>query len=244
MVDRIIYTSGIVFVVLVLAYLQISKNKTFRKIYTRIPLTRLTKRKSSVGMYLSSYALHFKRGTRLKSTLGLLLVTLIFAFIFYNYLFFTVPISNSMRPTFEKGDLVLMQKFDTEPHEGDIIMFGMAIVGGMDKVVTHRIYSVTTDGIKTKGDAVSAVDSWTLRPEQVHAKAVTIGRQPIVIKSVGHYFLDTQISSTYAREFGFLQSLAKGGKQLGLLIFVICIVGYLWLSIDDMKKQKKYRRRN
>ena len=242
MVDKIIYTSGIVFVVLVLAYLQISKNKTFQKIYTRIPLTRLTKRESPVGMYLSSYALHFKRGTRLKSTLGLLLVTLIFAFIFYNYLFFTVPISNSMRPTFEKGDLVLMQKFDTEPHEGDIIMFGMAVVGGMDQIITHRIYSITPGSIKTKGDAVNAVDSWTLRPEQVHAKAIIIGGQPIVIKSVGHYFLDTQISSTYAKEFGFMQFLVRGGKQLGLLIFIICIVGYLWLSIEDVKKYKKHRR--
>ncbi len=241
MVDIIIYTSGIVFVVLVLAYLQISKNKTFRKIYTRIPLTRLTKRKSPVDMYLSSYALHFKNGAKLKSTLGLLLVTLIFAFIFYNYLFFTVPISNSMRPTFEKGDLVLMQKFDTEPHEGDIIMFGMAIVGGMDKVVTHRIYSVTPEGIKTKGDAVNAVDNWVIPPKRIHAKAVTINEQPIVIKSAGHYFLDTQISTTYAKEFGFMQFLAKGGKQFGLLIFVICVVAYLWISIEDMKK---YRRRN
>lgn len=244
MVDIIIYTSGIVFVILVLAYLQISKNKTFRKIYTRIPLTRLTKRKSPVGMYLSSYALYFKRGTKIKSALGLIVVTLIFAFIFYNYLFFTVPISNSMRPTFEKGDLVLMQKFDTEPHEGDIIMFGMAIVGGMDQIITHRIYSITPGGIKTKGDAVNAVDSWTLRPEQVHAKAIIIGGKPIVLKSVGHYFLDTQISSTYAKEFGFMQFLVRGGKQLGLLIFVICIVGYLWLSIEDVKKYKKYRRRN
>ena len=193
---------------------------------------------------MGTFRNNFKKSHTIKITLITIISTLCVAFLLYNYIFFTVPISDSMRPTFIKGDLILMQKYDTEPHEGDIIMFEIAYLGKKNQVITHRIHSITPDGVKTKGDANGAVDSWILSPERIYAKAITINEIPIVLKSVGHYFLDTQISTTYAKEFGFMQSLAKGGKQFGLLIFVICIVGYLWLSIEDVKKQKKYRRRN
>ncbi len=242
MFEKIVYTAGIACIILMLVYLQINKNELFRKIFGYIPVSRLLKRKDVASDYLTIYATSFKIRSNSKKVLVILITTLFFAFILYNYVFFTIPVSNSMRPTFEAGDLVLMQKFDTEAHEGDIIMFGIAVIG-KDQIVTHRVYSVTSEGVKTKGDA-GGVDYWTVSQKQIHAKAIIIGGQPIVIKSVGHYFLETQISSTYAREFGFMQSLMRGGKQLGLLIFVICLVAYTWISVNDMKKQKKYRRRN
>ena len=236
----IVYTTGLTFAILILTYVLINKTGLTQKIFARIPIYRLIQHKNPANIHLDNYAMRFKIQSSLKQFMLSLITTLLFAFILYNYLFFTVPISNSMRPTFEAGDLVLMQKFDTEPHEGDIIMFGMAMIG-KDQIITHRVYSVTAEGVKTKGDA-SPVDSWTLPPEQIYAKAITIGGQAIVIKSVGTYFLDAQVSSTYASEFGFIQALARGGKQLGLLIFVICLVAYTWLSVNDMKRQKKYRR--
>ena len=242
MFEKIIYTTGITLIILVLAYLQVNKNEIFLKIFRYMPINIFTKRRDAVNEYLSVHAMHFKIRKNSKKLLPSLITTLLFAFILYNYVFFTVPVSNSMRPTFEAGDLVLMQKFDTEPQKGDIVMFGLAVIG-KDQIITHRVYSVTPEGIKTKGDA-GAIDYWVISPKQIHAKAITIGGQPIVIKSVGHYFLETQISSTYAREFGFMQAIIRGGKQLGLLIFVICLVAYTWLSVNDMKKQKKYRRRN
>ena len=242
MPEQIIYTTGIVVIILILAYLQVNKNELFRRIFVLIPIKRLFKRNNAVSKYLSCHAISFKFRNNSKKVLFSLLTTLFFAFILYNYVFFTVPVSNSMRPTFEAGDLVLMQTFDTEPHEGDIIMFGMAVIG-KDQIVTHRVYSVTPNGVKTKGDA-GGVDFWTVSQKQIYAKAVTMGDKPIVIKSMGNYFLNTQISSTYAREFGFMQAIITGGKQLGLLIFVICLVAYTWISVNDMKKQKKYRRRN
>lgn len=238
MVETIIYTTGILFIALVMAYLQINKNELFKKIFVRIPLNRLP---AGTNKHLRNHMVSFKKGASLKGLLVWLLLALLFAFIIYNYIFFTVPVSNSMRPTFEKGDLVLMQKVDLEPHEGDIIMFGMAVVGGLDQPITHRIHSTTSKGIQTKGDA-TPIDNWVLPPERIYAKAVTIGGNPIVIKHVGYYFLDTQISSAYAREFGIMQTIVAQSKQLGLLIFVICIVAYIWLSVEDIKKQKKYRR--
>ena len=242
MQNTIIYTAGLTFLVLLIVYLQATGKATIQNTKWIYPIKRLLTRKNDVDFHLKNHAITFKAKIATKNLLTTLLTTLIISFILYNYVFFTVPVSNSMRPTFEAGDLVLMQKFDVEPHESDIIMFGLALIG-KDQIVTHRVYSVTPEGIKTKGDA-GAIDYWIVRPEQIHAKAITIGGQPIVIKSVGNYFLNTQISSTYAREFGFMQAIVQGGKQLGLLIFVICLVAYTWLSVNDMKKQKKYRRRN
>ena len=242
MQNTIIYTAGLTFLVLLIVYLQATGKATIQNTKWVHPIKRLLTRKNGVEFHLKNYAITFKSKIATKNLLIILLTTLIISFILYNYVFFIVPVSNSMRPTFEAGDLVLMQTFDIEPHKDDIIMFGLTVIG-KDQIITHRVYSVTPEGIKTKGDA-GAIDYWVIRPEQIHAKAITIGGQPIVIKSVGHYFLNTQISSTYAREFGFMQSIMRGSKQLGLLIFVICIVAYTWLSIDDMKKQKKYRRRN
>ena len=240
MQNTIIYTAGLTFLVLLIVYLQTTGKIAIQNTKLIYPIKRILTRKSSVDFHLKNRAIAFKTKAATKNLLFTLLTTLLISFILYNYVFFTVPVSNSMRPTFEAGDLVLMQKFDTEPQKGDIVMFGLAVIG-KDQIITHRVYSVTPEGIKTKGDA-GAIDYWVTRPEQIYAKAVTIGGQPIVIKSVGHYFLDTQISSTFAREFGFMQAIVQGGKQLGLLIFVICIVAYTWLSIDDMKKQKKHRR--
>ena len=242
MQNTIIYTAGLAFLVLLIAYLQATGKATIQNTKWIYPIKRLLTRKNDVNFHLKNYAIAFKAKVATKNLLSTLLLTLIISFILYNYVFFTVPVSNSMRPTFEAGDLVLMQKFDVEPNKDDIIMFGLAVIG-KDQIITHRVYSVTPEGIKTKGDA-GAIDYWVIRPDQIYAKAVTIGGQPIVIKYVGNYFLDTQISSTYAREFGFIQAIARGGKQLGLLIFAICIVAYTWLSVNDIKKQKKYRRRN
>ena len=243
MVKTIIYTTGILFIALVMAYLQINKNELFKKIFVRIPLNRLHIGTNATNKHLSNYMFSFKKSANLKGLLIWLPLALLFAFIIYNYIFLTVPVSNSMSPTFEKGDLVLMQKVDLEPHEGDIIMFGMAVVGGLDQPITHRIYSITSEGIKTKGDA-TPIDNWVLPPERIHAKAVTIGGNPIVIKYVGYYFLNAQISPAYAQEFGIIQAIIAQAKQFGLLIFVICIVAYIWLSVEDIKKQKQYRRRN
>ncbi|HJH29623.1 MAG TPA: signal peptidase I [Methanosarcinaceae archaeon] len=240
MQNTIIYTAGLTFLVLLIVYLQTTGKIAIQNTKLIYPIKRILTRNNSVDSYLKNRAIAFKTKAATKNLFFILLTTLLIGFILYSYVFFTTPVSNSMRPTFEVGDLVLMQKFDTESQKGDIVMFGQAFIG-KDQIIIHRVYSVTPEGIKTKGDA-GAIDYWITRPEQIYAKAITIGGQPIVIKSVGHYFLDTQISSSFAREFGFMQAIVQGGKKFGLLIFVICIVAYTWLSINDIKKQNKYRR--
>ncbi|MDO9517938.1 MAG: S24/S26 family peptidase [Methanosarcinaceae archaeon] len=170
------------------------------------------------------------------------MITVIMAFVLYNYIFFAVPVSDSMQPTFKTGDLVLMQKYNTEPHEGDIIMFGIAFLGQGSRVVTHRVYNVTPNGIQTKGDA-TPIDNWIIPQKQIYAKAIIINEKPIVLKSIGHYFLNTQLSSTYAAEFGLVQLIFREGKRLGLLIFATCIIIFGLLTVNDSIKHRKLRRR-
>ena len=240
MQNTITYTAGLTFLLLLIVYLQTTGKITIQNTKLIYPLKRLITRKNDGDFHLKNLKVAFKSKISAKNLFSTLLTTLIISFILYNYVFFTVPTSNSMIPTFEAGDLVLMQRYDVETSIGDIVMFNVALIG-TDQIVTHRVYSITPDGIKTKGDN-GGIDYWTIPPEQIYAKAITIGGQPIIIKSVGYYFLDAQISPAYTQEFAFMQTIFKGGKQLGLLIFIICLVAYTWLSVNDMKRQKKHRR--
>ncbi len=75
-----------------------------------------------------------------------------------------VIVTGSMEPTLMRGDMVILEK--VEPGEirvGDIITF---IHQGVP--VTHRVVEVHADGsLQTKGDANSAPDPYTVRPDQV-----------------------------------------------------------------------------
>ena len=197
--------------------------------------------KGALNLYHDIYLSHFKY-SKMWHIFVALAIVFILAFILYNYLFFTVVLSNSMKPTFERGDMILMQGYDTTPQIGDIAMFTV-IKFGKDDLITHRIYSISGNKIKTKGDA-GQVDKWTITPKNIHSKAIIIGGKPIVIKSVGYYFLDDTPTSTYEGEFGFIQSIIMKAKELGLLIFAIAIILFVLLSVNDSVKQKQLRRRN
>ena len=235
----IIFT-GIIFSILMISFAQINRNVPVIQICKKY--INRSKKNRTFDAYLGRYALLFKKRTNVRSIITSILVVLVLAFIFYNYIFFTVPISDSMKPTFERGDLVLMQTYDTSPNVGDIILFSVLLIGP-DEVVTHRIYSISGDSIKTKGDS-TPIDQWTITPRQIHAKTVMIGNKPIVLKSVGYYFLDETPTTTFAGEFEALQTILMKAKELGLFIFATCITIFVLLSVNDMKKQKKYRRRN
>lgn len=107
-----------------------------------------------------------------------------------------VVYSDSMSPTIEAGDLVVVTSADPASlSEGDIITFRTD--GGR---VTHRIVSVEeSDGglrFRTKGDANEAPDREPVRPSQV------VGTVWITIPLVGHV-------------------VAFAGTDIGLLVFVV-----------------------
>ena len=169
-----------------------------------------------------------------------LLITLIFALIVYKFVFFAVPISNSMQPTFGRGDLILYQTYNATPEVGDIVMFKVV---DQDKPITHRVYSINQGGlIQTKGDN-GGIDPWNLRPQNVHAKAVTIKDKPIVIKYVGSYITGELQSGNENFFFKALSAFFQKGRDTGLMIFSMCILLYLLASAYDISSHKNSKRR-
>jgi signal peptidase I len=66
-----------------------------------------------------------------------------------------VVVSNSMMPTFQTGDLVLLQKVQfSDIHVGDVIAFLQPSSGGgcTRFNVLHRVVAVTPQGLITQGD--------------------------------------------------------------------------------------------
>ena len=184
---------------------------------------------------------HIKSPISYKYTLNLLLITLILAYILYNNLFFAVVLSNSMLPTAEKGDMILMQNYNVTPEVGDIVMFYHEKIG-KDEIITHRVYSTSEGEIRTKGDA-TPIDPWPTPNKNIISKAVIVGEQPVVVRDIGYYFLDESPTTTYSGEFGFIQTTLLKAKEIGLLIFAVCIVLFILLSVNDTIKQKQLRNR-
>jgi signal peptidase len=91
-------------------------------------------------------------------------------------------LSGSMEPTIRTGALIGIASTDPAQIEvGDIIGFHVA---GMDTPVCHRVIElVQTDqgpGFKTKGDANSDADTWTVSPNDI------IGKVYFNISSLGY----------------------------------------------------------
>ena len=168
-----------------------------------------------------------------------LVITLILALIVYKYVFFAVPVSNSMLPTFARGDLILYQTYNTTPAIGDIIMFKV-----LDKKmpVTHRVYSMNGGFIQTKGDN-GGVDPWNLYPQNIRAKAIIVKDKPIVVKHMGSYITGELQSGNENAAFKAISKFAQKGRETGLAIFSVCLLIYLLVSAYDMSAQRRYKRR-
>lgn len=84
--------------------------------------------------------------------------------------------SDSMKPTFSKGDLVIVNK-QLEYKQNDIITFKLKD-NPNNNSITHRIFkTVNRDGktmFITKGDANSIVDSQLIDREEIIGKVVRI----------------------------------------------------------------------
>ena len=86
---------------------------------------------------------------------------------FLNYSTFAV-VGDSMRPTIEAGDLLIIKKVD-KYEEGDIITFK----NDQGQVVTHRIIGVDDDGLFiTAGDNNKFEDTQHLNNKDVYGKMI------------------------------------------------------------------------
>ena len=163
-----------------------------------------------------------------------LLITGFTAYLILNkLLFFAIITSESMSPTLETKDLVLMQNFNTDPQQGDIIMFDTKEA---KMPVIHRIYSVSGDEIRTKGDAVELVDNWIIKTDQIQGGAIIYQGKPVVVKNIGEYLLfdpkNVRITK-YGSEMYRVSQIIKNIKNLGLTIFIICILLYLFINFKS-----------
>ena len=92
--------------------------------------------------------------------------------------------SNSMQPTLNKNDLILLNPFARNYNIGDIIVFHNG-----EKWICHRIFAKTQDGFLTKGDNNIVTDQLEgvppVKPEKIAGKVVTINEKPLKIPGVG-----------------------------------------------------------
>ena len=84
--------------------------------------------------------------------------------------------SNSMMPTFEKGDYILIKK-QKEYNVGDIITYEVE-EQETKYLVTHRIIEKNENGYITKGDANNTNDEGTIYENVIRGKLFLIIKVP------------------------------------------------------------------
>lgn len=196
------------------------------------------KNKKNEIEYMTSKYKENSRRVYLSSALTVVAFTLIIALIInFKLVFFTVVISDSMNPTFQKGDLVLMQKINVKPEIGDIITFK---VPDVELPITHRISSISGNEVRMKGDANPNEDSWRISKNEILGEIVVISGKQVIVRNLGEYFLvdASQKGRTYGPEFNAVSTLIKSVKFSGFVIFVICIILYLAFSVRDSRRIK------
>ena len=84
-------------------------------------------------------------------------------------------VSNSMYPTFERGDLIFVRGVDSpdEIKQGDIIVFQLK---GDPETKVHRVVEIENNNgqvqFRTKGDHNPSVDPWDVSFEEVKGKVL------------------------------------------------------------------------
>ena len=140
---------------------------------------------------------------------------------------FSVVISDSMKPEFERGDMVLMQAFFIEPQIGDIITFSAEEV---QYGVTHRVVSIGNI-ITTKGDNNLYKDNYKTTQDKVLLKAIQFNGHPIVIPKLGALFItDYSKHGTiykFGDQFTFSQQLSATIRAWGYVLTIIALLAYI-----------------
>ncbi|WP_042143611.1 signal peptidase I [Paucisalibacillus sp. EB02] len=138
----------------------------------------------------------------------------------FGYQPFTV-LSNSMNPSFETGDLIIVKKVaSSSVKEGDVITFRES----NDKFVTHRVVEVIQQngnpGFVTKGDNNNVNDDHVVSSENV------VGKKVLHIKNGG---LITKFV----------------GSPIGLILFVFLpLIGYFGLTLWEHTRKRYHSRKS
>ena len=98
-----------------------------------------------------------------------------------------IVLSGSMEPSYKVGSLLYYHEVPIESiKEDDIITFKLED----DKYVTHRVVSIEDGQIKTKGDANTSDDPWTITSKEFQGKVSNLK-----IPYIGYYinFVNTHL---------------------------------------------------
>lgn len=158
-------------------------------------------------------------------TLGIKLVTLI------------VVVSDSMKPEFQRGDMILTQSINKTPQVGDIITFN---VQDEHIAISHRVVGITRKGlIETRGDNNGYIDDYQTTQKDVIAKAIIFNNHPIVIKGFGSLFITDYkgegVIFKWGDRFTFMQQLSATIKAWGFVITAIAIITYLVMMLGGRR---------
>jgi len=172
-----------------------------------------------------------------KQDATLLVILIIFIAAFgLKFISFAVIISDSMKPEFQRGDLVLTQAVFKEPKTDDIVTFKAK---GVQNPVTHRVVNVREDKVTTKGDNNPLVDDYGVTKNDIVAKVISINGHPFVIKGVGSYFiLDFSKEGKlykYGDQFTFLQQVFLTIRTWGYVITLISFIALIMSMVGGKK---------
>lgn len=175
-----------------------------------------------------------------KDIIVLLVAVLIIIVIGTRSIFFVDVVSQSMVPTFDKNDLILMQNIDRTYNVGDIIMFRSPATA---IPVSHRIVSIDNGIIRTAGDATKKTDWWELNTSDVLGKAITVQSNPIVLKGYGRFFtLEDRNQRFGPFDYTTYNLFIAVIKAYGYAIAVISLLLYIGLAIKGEDRKNKLLR--
>lgn len=176
-----------------------------------------------------------KKDTRKQDAFLLIILIILILGFGLKIIVFTAVVSDSMRPEFQRGDLVLTQAIFKEPKIGDIITFKAT---GVSNPVTHRIVNLRGNIVVTKGDNNPYFDDYGTTYDDIISKAVVIDGHPVVLKGVGSYFIMDFSQEGKLLKFGdqftFMQQMFATIRTWG---YVITIIAFAALIMSMMGKK-------
>ncbi len=147
-----------------------------------------------------------------------------------------VIVSDSMKPEFQRGDMIIVQTIFLTPEVGDIITFSV-INKNVD--ISHRVISINNGVIITKGDNNARKDEYDTKQENIKAKAIQFNNHPLVIKDLGALFIVDYSKQGVIYKFGdrftFMQQLSATIKAWGIVITIFALLGYIMMMQRDKR---------
>ncbi|MCX9025914.1 MAG: signal peptidase I [Candidatus Methanoperedens sp.] len=147
-----------------------------------------------------------------------------------------VIVSDSMKPEFQRGDMIIVQSIFLTPEVGDIITFS---VKTNNNDISHRVISISNSAIITKGDNNPRKDEYNTKLENVKAKAIQINNHPLVVRDLGALFITDYSKQGVIYKFGdrftFMQKLSVTIKAWGVVLTIFALLGYFMM----MQREKR-----